>query len=568
MFWTVFVSRQDNFLFCLLSDCLACRQQSSSNASAQDKLAAANNHFVLARKMVHPANEMSATFNGHGNGIGNGHGTGTLPDRPKKMAARHQAVKPSPDIQENRITFKTADGVELRGTLVRLTRHIVVFELHDSSGTVRLSETLNEFKIILQSRTVYSGRAVVHKVVDAGTKALCEATLNELLWVGLIPDIVLQNDGELKKEFKKFLMEWQKLYKVLPEFKEAVSDIKIFLMDLRLWLEQMELGIQASPKPGRAQLERSIIEKLAPQAIPVLNTLFEKFERIAAGLTEELRPAHRNYVQRNLHEIVFCAPFACRTYQKPLGYPGDYEMVNMMVRDPQEGGSVFAKIFNVWLLQQGSAAAHRNRLADIAARIESEALRISRSGRKARIFNFACGPALEVQDFIRRSPLSAQVEFTLSDFNTETLEHTRKAIEGIKERFGRRTSVQLQKKAVQQLFRESQKPAGPANRAPHEYDFIYCAGLFDYLTDQTCRHLIKIFHQWLAPGGLLYLTNVTPFTPNRGSMDLILDWHLIYRNVAQFEQLCSDIISKEMIRVRSDETGVNIFLEARKSDDH
>jgi extracellular factor (EF) 3-hydroxypalmitic acid methyl ester biosynthesis protein len=80
--------------------------------------------------------------------------------------------------------------------------------------------------------------------------------------------------------------------------------------------------------------------------------------------------------------------------------------------------------------------------------------------------------------------------------------------------------------------------------------------------------LIKIFHEWLAPGGLLLVTNVTPQTPNRGSLDLILDWHLIYRNTAQFAQLCSGIIPEEMVRMRTDDTGVNIFMEARKSDDH
>jgi len=268
-----------------------------------------------------------------------------------------------------------------------------------------------------------------------------------------------------------------------------------------------------------------------------------------------------------LHPIVLCAPFARRAYEKPLGYPGDYEMVNMMARNPQEGASLFAKIFNVWLIEQGSATAHRNRLTYLTKCIETETLRVSRAGKSARIFNFACGPAIEVQQFLDESPLCDRVELTLADFDSETLAHTQKAITRIKDRLGWRTPVQFQKKNVHQLIKEAYKQAARRGDEKSEYDFIYCAGLFDYLTDSACKQIVQIFYEWLAPGGLLVVTNVTPLAPNRGSLELILDWHLIYRNVAQFEQLCSGIIPKEEVRIKSDKTGINLFLEARKPND-
>jgi extracellular factor (EF) 3-hydroxypalmitic acid methyl ester biosynthesis protein len=506
---------------------------------------------------------MSQTLNGSGNGH-NGH---NLIHQLKKKVVQAQ-ISASPNAaKENEVVFQTAEGITLRGALSRMTRHAAVFELYNPSITPRLSEALDEFKIVFQERTIYSGRAVVQSIVDAGTKVVCQATLNEAHWTDVDLNLVTQCDDRIVEEFSKFLGKWQNLYNVLPEYKDAVADIEIFLTNLRLWLEQIELGIRASPKHNQAQLERGLINKLSPRINPIINGLFERFEKIAAGLDEDMRPVHRNYIQRQLHPIVLCAPFADRAYQKPLGYPGDYEMVNMMARDPQEGASIFAKIFNVWLHQQGSALAHRNRLEDLAKRIEQETLRVSRTGGKTRIFNFACGPAIEVQHFLGNSLLSEKVEFTLADFNAETLEHTAKAIHIIKERLGRHTSVQFQKKTAHQLLKESQKSIVTGNGTKREYDFIYCAGLFDYLTDLACQQLIKIFYQWLAPGGLMYLTNVTPLTTNRGSLELILDWHLIYRNATEMGRLCSGIIPKEMVRVRSDETGINIFLEARKPTD-
>jgi extracellular factor (EF) 3-hydroxypalmitic acid methyl ester biosynthesis protein len=516
--------------------------------------------------MFHPVremSEMSKVFNGNGHG----NGANGLLERPQKKAAKPSTVASSSDVKESQVTFQTAEGTELRGTPVRVTRHSAAFELYNPGIAPRLSEVLGGFQIILQGRTVYSGRAVVSNVVDVGSKAVCEATLDDARWLDVSADLIARCDNQLVEEFDAFVKEWQKLHKVTPEFKEAVTDIKMFLTDLRIWLDQIELGIHSQPEHGRAQLEQAVIKKLSPKIIPLINGLFERFEIIAARMAEETRSAHRIYIQRQLHPMVLCAPFAHRAYQKPLGYAGDYEMVNMMTRNPQEGASLFAKVFNVWLIQQGSAAAHRNRLMYLTKCIEAETFRVSRTGNRARIFNFACGPAVEVQQFLDYSPLSEQVEFTLSDFDSETLAHTQKAINDIKERLGWRTSVQFQKKSVHQLIKESQKSVATGNGAKDKYDFVYCAGLFDYLNDYTCKQLIKIFHQQLAPGGLLVVTNVTPLTSNRGSLELILDWHLIYRDAAQLEQLCSGIIPKEEIRVKSDKTGINMFLEARKLND-
>lgn len=510
---------------------------------------------------MHPAREMSTSLNGNGNG----NGTHGVIRQIQKKAAKAQAPASPHAVKESRVTFQTAEGVELNGALARVTRHAVFFELYNPGAIPRFSEVLGDFKIVLQDRTTYVGRAVVCNVVNDGSNVLCEATLDEGGWQDVDSDMLLKCDDHLVDGFNAFVEEWQKLYKVQPKFKEVVSDIRIFLTDLRLWLEQVELGVHNSQKVNHTHLEGAVIDKLSPRVIPMLDTLFERFEREAEKLDEEMRPAHRSYIQRHLHPVLLCAPFACRTYQKPLGYAGDYEMVNMMLRDPKEGASLFAKVFNVWLLHQGSAAAHRNRLTYLTKCIEMETLRVSQTGSKARIYNFACGPAVEIQRFLQTSLLGDKVGFTLADFNGETLEHTKKTLHEIREKRGWRTAIQFQKKTVHQLIKENHKLVVSGNGATHEYDFIYCAGLFDYLTDSTCKQLMKVFHDWLAPGGLLLATNVTPLTPNRGSLDLILDWHLIYRGAEQIKRLCSDIDSPEDVRIHSDETGVNIFLELRKS---
>ncbi len=99
----------------------------------------------------------------------------------------------------------------------------------------------------------------------------------------------------------------------------------------------------------------------------------------------------------------------------------------------------------------------------------------------------------------------------------------------------RTTLINLAKRSVQQLLKDVARADGISKGK--SYDFIYCAGLFDYLPDRTCKRLMGLFHQSLVPGGQVVATNVAPVSPNRGSLELILDWHLIYRDAAQVATL-------------------------------
>lgn len=95
---------------------------------------------------------------------------------------------------------------------------------------------------------------------------------------------------------------------------------------------------------------------------------------------------HRSYIKRQLHPLVLCSPFIYRTFQKPLGYAGDYEMVSMMLQDPYEGSSMFAKILNRLFLDTAPVVAHRNRIVYLSKRLHEETLRM-KEGKVARIFN-------------------------------------------------------------------------------------------------------------------------------------------------------------------------------------
>lgn len=462
------------------------------------------------------------------------------------------------DTRETLVVCQSNQGVEIRAALVRLTRLVAVFEIYQSGAVLRTSEVLTDFKILTHDRAIYAGRAVVRSLVNTGVVAVCEVALDEGSWMDVAFASSVENSGQLSREFEGFMRDWQKLYRILPEYKVVIADMQSFLADLRLWLDQVELGIRSSPSGDRAKLERDVAAQLQSSVVPIVNELFNRFEEVSLRVDEESRPAHMQFGRRQLHPLLLSSPFVYRTFAKPLGYAGDYEMVNMMFRDPCEGGSLFAKMINAYALQLPPIIAHRNRISYLRDRLTQEARRVSQQSRSLRLFNLGCGPAQEVQQFMAEATFSDQSEMVLSDFNDETLAHTTAVLSEARQRYGHRTRIQLVKKTAHQLLKQSERTVQrPRNEL---YDLIYCAGLFDYLSDKVCRKLMDVFYDMLAPGGTVVTTNVDVH-PSRNEMEYFLEWHLIHRNTEQMKSLAPRQANPENIRLVRDSTGVNIFME-------
>jgi extracellular factor (EF) 3-hydroxypalmitic acid methyl ester biosynthesis protein len=459
------------------------------------------------------------------------------------------------------VTCQDNNGFDVRGTLLRFTPYQAAFEVYAPSSLLRMSESLKDFKIILNQQTIYSGRAVVSNLVNTGEVLVCEVTLDEG-WMQVVP-VFNNGHDHLSSSFNAFLQQWQRNYKVSPEFKVVVADMRSLLADMRLWLGQIELAIRSLPNGNREQIERETAGELAEPILSAIDSLGDRFEEIASRLEPDLRPAHVHFTRRNLHSLLLCSPFSYRTFYKPLGYAGDYEMVNMILQNPYEGASLFAKVVNAWFLNQLPAQGHRNRIISLKQKLVEETARIVRSKqRPAQIFNLGCGPATEIQNFLREEEISDKARFTLLDFNDETIQYTTGALQETAKQFRRHTPVQMQKKSVQQLLRDAARSAGDTGSG--KYDFLYCAGLFDYLPDPVCKQLIGLFYQWLAPGGSLLVTNVDCTRPFRNKLEFILDWNLIYRTGPELAKLRPGSVSADNFSVTSDLTSVNVFLEIRK----
>ncbi len=456
------------------------------------------------------------------------------------------------------VVGRTRQGKELHASLLRITRFTAAFEISPPDTLLRASEVFEVFQIIGPERMLYSGSAVIRSLVDFGSMMVCEAGLDAGAWNDALPTDPARTSAHAG--FNQFLREWEGIYKILPEFKVVVADLQSFLDGLRRWLESVETSLRRLPAATRAAAEQETLQELMTTATPAIGAMFERFEFVAASVPEELMPAHRAFCRRQLLPLLLCCPFMNRIYTKPLGYAGDYEMMNMIVRNAPEGDSLFARLLQVYILSQAPAVAVRNRVDYFAQKFSTETARVAAAGRLVQVCSIGCGPAREVEEFMARDPSSSHVRFRLLDFNDETLAHTGERLNAAKSRHGRQTVIQPVKKPAQFLLKENRGRA----LGGEKFDVIYCSGLYDYLSDRVVRALNTRLYEHLQPGGVLIVTNFDPYNPIRHVMEFIFDWFLIHRDGRQLAALAPEQAVREHSAVRAEMSGCNIFLETRK----
>lgn len=462
------------------------------------------------------------------------------------------------DLKDSLVVCHNSQGAELRGTPVKLTRFGVTFEIYSPTTDLRVSEVLDKCAVTFHGNLIYSGKATVRNLMTRGQTLVCEAKLDDQSPTAILLDSAAARNGQLQERFKGFIQEWQKIYQVLPEYKLIVADMQLFLADLQLWFEQLELGLRDVDASARPAAERQLIKSLDHSIWGMMNHMFEKFELVSQNIPRELEPAHNLYAKRQLHPYLMCSPFMYRIFRKPLGYAGDYEMVRMILRDSHEGNSLFAKALNRWFLSQIPAEAHRQRVQVLTQRLLAESLKAKSENKRLKVFNLGCGPAQEVVSFLEKHDLSDRVDFTLLDFNVETLNVTNEAVNSAKTRNRREATFEFVKKSVYQVSKSRDR----SNQG--KYDLVYCAGLFDYLQDGVAKDLMNVMYGMVAPGGLLLATNVDAVNPIQKIMDLIFEWHLIYRTSGQMAELKPDEAGPEDYKISAEATSCNIFIDVRK----
>jgi hypothetical protein len=95
------------------------------------------------------------------------------------------------------------------------------------------------------------------------------------------------------------------------------------------------------------------------------------------------------------------------------------------------------------------------------------------------------------------------------------------------------------------------------------FDFIYAAGLYDYLPSPIAEALAALTFGMLRSGGRLLISNAINTVKDAGYMELFMDWWLIYRSSEEVSLLVSRLPANDVV-VRQWDTPYFVYLEVVK----
>lgn len=453
------------------------------------------------------------------------------------------------------ITFRNSQGEAVRGTLTNVQRRSLVMEIYNPYSIVQVSEVLSDLTIRSGERSIYKGKAVVTSLLNTGLMAVVSVVLIDE-WSDL--NMVRGDLSRVADEAQRFVDDWQSRFRIGRSYQVVISEMRAFLAETSRWADQTDMS-DALPRDSGGRIRDDVFHELAVPLMKKGKEYLVWIEAEAAGVPAEDSVAHRNFAQSALHPLLLRAPFVYRTFAKPMGYAGDYEMVNQLLADPRQGPNTYFQIVNTLFLKCVVAEAHRNRIDILVDYLNRAAELAEREGRQVNILNVGCGPAVEIQRFIETHPDPSRLSFTLVDFSEETLEYTRGCIEKAASTHGKTVKVQFVHESVHDLLKRAVRR--DALLGQEQFDFVYCAGLFDYLSDKVCARLLQYFVLRSREGGQILVTNVHASNPERNGMEHLLEWHLIYRDERQLESVLPS--QRAAARLYTDATGANVFAEFR-----
>jgi len=338
----------------------------------------------------------------------------------------------------------------------------------------------------------------------------------------------------------------QSRYAILPEpARHAVLEIGDRMHRLREALRAAEpawggdLGTDGTSESLVASALRDAVD-------PCLDVLSRE---IGFAAHAPWRAASR-YLRDRFGALIDLSPVAARCFHKPLGYAGDFEMMNMIYRNESLGDTLFGRSLSRALLDSGAGHAVRHRARYLAGKITAAAAR-GGPGRPARILSVAAGPAMELQLILRTHPAlvrAGHAEIALLDQDASALSHAREQIGALSAQARAEVTLRCLNTSIKTVITQG---------LTGSYDLIYSAGLFDYLTGRTARAAGARLVEALAPGGHAVIGNFGTANPTRPLLELILDWPLHHRSPSDLHQLFGDFGTG--LTIEQETTGVNLF---------
>ncbi len=232
-------------------------------------------------------------------------------------------------------------------------------------------------------------------------------------------------------------------------------------------------------------------------------------------------------------------------FNKPHGYPGDYEIIEKIYLEHTSNDPELRK-WDLFFQLQKAPMAVRNRkkyFLDLLHHLDDQ------NDADKRVLNIASGPARDLFDFFsQKNDSSILVENV--EFDPLAISYAKNLCKDFLHKI-----TFLHTNAFD--FTSDKK-----------YRLIWSAGLFDYLNDKKFIFLLNHLIPLLGDDGEMVIGNFSTNNPTQAYMEVIGDWRLIHRTPEQLISLAMACNFRESdIHIGQEPEGVNLFLHLKRGKD-
>jgi extracellular factor (EF) 3-hydroxypalmitic acid methyl ester biosynthesis protein len=442
---------------------------------------------------------------------------------------------------------------ELDASVLDLSLHGVRLGVHAAlldGGAILLGDRLDPLTIHCDGEVVYRGAGTVTRTLQSEHHMELGVSLEQAA-VDLGRVHALSARSDVSQRWAQALDACQS--RVAPPFRTFVSELASYLETAKSFLDREELAMANWDRYSRETLARELVETVHRDLFRRMEWASGELTRLASGQSKEQALRQHAYFEEQLGRYFDCSPFIHRAKKKPLGYAGDYEMMNMLYREHAEGATLFGKVMNLFATNLVSARANINRIGYIGEQLRAAIAKSS--APRVRIASIGCGPAQEIWSFLSKYPeLGSRLDVALIDQEERAIAHCERTLAPLAAATHAR--IRVIKESARRLLTDRK-----LGMALGECDLIYSAGLFDYLGDRSFGALLHVLYGALKPTGRLLVGNVAAHNPDRHVLEYLTEWYLYHRSPEELRDLARALTPAPAATfVDAEPTGINLFL--------
>lgn len=344
---------------------------------------------------------------------------------------------------------------------------------------------------------------------------------------------------------------------------DVPTSYKIFCADTLDILGTMRRQVEEEIGPYEAHLtpeERATIDDEIEASI---NTQWLDFlhranrEVLPYKYDDAARAKMKRYTENVVTREMCLGALQHRCYHKPLGYPGDFEIMNALYDDVPRGETTYARLLDRLAMIAGRpVTARMNRMtAELSQMIDENPDR-----EHFHVMSIGAGPAREFRRLFELG-LDRGKGFTITLVDPEEAA-LRNAFSNI---YGSiKTGVSsVMVNGMNTSFTEMLRPSSTFRHLPPQ-DLVYSAGLTDYLNERLTRSFVKKLFAYIRPGGRVIVGNVNDNDYGMyWSTEYVTDWTMFFRNRQEMDRIAEGLPGNP--EISTDDSGSYFMLQMTKS---